>query len=170
MEEQLGRDHRHGGAETAGDAAQAERGAEREQGGRGSGAADEPQGLLDHARQREAAQAVEDAEHGRHDDRVHEHRARGLPTTCEPTRPPLRRLSSSSTVTELNTITSNVMISSAGTPPASPYSHSSSGSASMTPLEKAEPNAWMVISAMRMPNTSRPIPAPAMNTMACARK
>ena len=131
-------------------------GAEREQ-GRGRGRlADERQGLLEHRRQREAAQAVQDAEHGAHDDRVDQHRARApAPRPASRPRPPRRRPSSSSTVTELNTITSRVMISSAGTPPASPYSQSSSGRASMTPLENAEPNAWMVISAIRMPNTSR---------------
>ena len=85
-------------------------------------------------------------------------------TTRKPAAPPPRRLSSSSTVTELNTMTSRVMIRSAGTPPASPYTHSSSGSASMTPLEKAEPKAWMVISAARMPNASRATLAPARNT------
>ena len=47
-------------------------------------------------------------------------------------------------------MTSRVMIRSAGTPPASPYTHSSSGSASMTPFENAEPKAWIVISAARM--------------------
>ena len=91
-------------------------------------------------------------------------------TTREPARPPRRRPSSSSTVTELNTMTSRVMIRSAGTPPASPYSQSSSGRASMTPLENAEPNAWMVISATAMPKASRPMAAPVANTAACARK
>ena len=91
-------------------------------------------------------------------------------TTRKPAAPPPRRLSSSSTVTELNTMTSRVMIRSAGTPPASPYSQSSSGRASMTPLENAEPNAWIVISATRMPKTSRATLAPPTNTAACARK
>ena len=58
------------------------------------------------------------------------------------------------------------MISSAGTPPLSPNSQSSSGSASITPFEKVEPNAWMVASAMPMPNSRRPRPAPVRNISA----
>ena len=67
-------------------------------------------------------------------------------------------------------MTSRVMISSAGTPPASPYSQSSSGRASMTPLENAEPNAWMVISATRILKIRRPSKMPVVNTVDWARK